>query len=153
MSEASLDDLLKNSRLSDSLARAGITTLEQLAERSKEEVKELRGIGPSGLRQLEALLEQHSCQFSEQASRFVKNYYLTGAEPEQVKRASHLGKLEGMDMRIRGILWDAGITTLENLVVHTPEQLGSMRGLGHLRVNQIQEALKKIGLQLAQASR
>ncbi len=153
MSEVSLGDLLKNPRLSDSLARARITTLDQLTERSREEVSEIRGIGPSGLRQLEAILEQHSCHFSERASRFVSQYYLTGAEPEQVKRASHLGKLEGLDMRIRGILWDAGITTVENLIVHTPEQLGSMRGLGHRRVNQIQESLKKIGLQLAQASR
>lgn len=46
---------------------AGITTLEQLAERSEPDVEELHGVGPRALETLRESLEAHGLSFREDA--------------------------------------------------------------------------------------
>lgn len=51
------------------LAQAGYTRLEQLAQATEAEIKQLHGIGPNALKQLRHALEQNGLSFADEKNR------------------------------------------------------------------------------------
>ena len=46
------------------LASVGVTQLEHLTNHTESEIKKLHGMGPSGMKQLHQMLEQHDLSFA-----------------------------------------------------------------------------------------
>lgn len=122
-------------RIINTLRRNKINTIEELKERSTQEIKRMRGVGKKTLEiimRIRGEVDEERLEKKRQIRLLAMSFGETKKEDlRDVESSPVLDKLEkGMEQRIINILWRRGITRLEELMAQSPQQIMLWRGVG-----------------------
>ena len=138
--DMSVNDLNFSKRVSSTLKRAGVKTLEQLFELSREELLRIRNMGTGSVDEIEAKLRKLYPDYvmRDKISLSDSNTSCKGKvidEPEEILVFS---------ARVSCALKRAGIKTIDQLVELSREDLMHISNMGECGVTEIEEKLKSI---------
>lgn len=122
-------------RIISTLRRNKINTIEELKERSPEEIKRMRNVGEKTLEiimRIRGEVDEERREKIRQIRLLAMSFGETKKEDlRDVESSPVLDTLEkGMEQRIINILWRRGITRLDELMAQSPKQIMLWRGVG-----------------------
>lgn len=122
-------------RITNILRRNKINTIEELKERSPQEIKRMGGVGKKTLEiimRIRGEVDEEKREKKRQIRLLAMSFGETKKEDlRDVESSPVLDTLEkGMAQRIINILWRRGITRLEELMAQSPKQIMLWRGVG-----------------------